>query len=117
MSWARSRRPRPLFAEGLRLANQMTDKKEYRRAYFAAQLALVDAAAALAIAKEFKGVRVGGSYRVVLGLQMMDQDPAEALWFWKEMHGVRMSASEGRSSRGWPWAIRRAHNGSSIDYD
>ena len=80
---------RPLFAEGLRLANQMTNKKEYRRAYFAAQLAPIDPAAALAIAKEFKGARVGGSSRVVLGLQMMDQDPAEALWFWKEMHGLR----------------------------
>ena len=80
---------RPLFAEGLRLANQMTNKKEYHRAYFAAQLAPIEPAAALAIAKEFKGAKVGGSFRVVLGLQMMDQDPAEALWFWKEMHGLR----------------------------
>ncbi len=80
---------RPLFAEGLRLANEITNKKEYRRAYFAAQLAPIDPAAALAIAKEFKGARVGGSFRVVLGLRMMDQDPAEALWFWKEMHGLR----------------------------
>ena len=96
---------RPLFAEGLRLANQMTNKKEYRRAYFAAQLALVDPAAALAIAKEFKGARVGGSFRVVLGLRMMDQDPAEALWFWKEMHGVRKCRHQG--------GLREAANGRS----
>jgi hypothetical protein len=80
---------RPLFAEGLRLADQTTNKKEYDRAYFAAQLAPIEPTAALAIAKEFKGVRVGGSSRVALGLQMMGQDPAEALWFWKEMHGLR----------------------------
>jgi tetratricopeptide (TPR) repeat protein len=78
-----------LFAEGLRLANQMTDNKEYHRAFFAAQLAVVDPPAALAIAKEFQGVQVGGSFRVALGLRMMEQDPAEALWFWKEMHGIR----------------------------
>ncbi len=84
---------RPLFAEGLRSPNQMKGEtkgeNEYRRAYFAAQLAPVDPPAALSIAKEFKGASVGGSYRVVLGLRMMDQDPAEALWFWKEMHGIR----------------------------
>ena len=34
---------RSLFAEGLRLANQMTDKKERQRAYFAARLAVVNA--------------------------------------------------------------------------
>jgi hypothetical protein len=78
-----------LFAEGLRLANQMTNKTGYQRAFFAAQLARVDASAAQAIAKEFKGVRVGGAFRVTLGLRMMEQDPAEALWFWKEMHGIR----------------------------
>ncbi len=78
-----------LFAEGLRLANQMTNNKDSRRAYFASQLAAIDAPAALAIAREFKGARVGGAFRVGLGIRMMEQDPAEALWFWKEMHGVR----------------------------
>ena len=78
-----------LFAEGVGLANQMTGNKDYHRAYFAAQLAAVNPTAALAIAKEFKGVRIGGSFRVTLGLHMMDQDPTEALWFWKEMHGIR----------------------------
>ncbi len=80
---------RPLFAEGLRLANQMPNKTEYRRAYFAAQLAPIEPTAALAIAKEFKGARVGGSFRVTLGIRMMDKDPAETLWFWKEVHGIR----------------------------
>ena len=108
---------RLLFAEGLRLANQMTNKKEYRRAYFAAQLAPIDPAAALAIAKEFKGARVGGSHRVVFGLQMMDQFPDEALWFWKEMHGLRSAgirAVFARLPMGDPAA--RPHNGTSIDY-
>ncbi|MGP0065699.1 MAG: carboxypeptidase regulatory-like domain-containing protein [Isosphaeraceae bacterium] len=80
---------RSLFAEGVVLANQMTGNKEYNRAYFAAMLAPTDPTAALAIARDFKGARVGGSFRVVLGLRMMEQDPTEALWFWKEMHGIR----------------------------
>jgi hypothetical protein len=75
-----------LFAEGLRLANQMTDKKEYRRAYFAAQLAVVDAPGALAIAKEFQGVRMGGSGKVVLPLRYLD--PAECVPFWKDLGSV-----------------------------
>ncbi len=106
---------RPLFAEGLRLANQMTNKKEYHRAYFAAQLAPIDPAAALAIAKEFKGASVGGSFRVVLGLQMMEQDPAEALWFWKEMHGVRSVGIRAVFAR-LPMGDPARRNGSSIDY-
>jgi hypothetical protein len=90
---------RPLFAEGLRLANEITNKKEYHRALFAAQLAPIEPTAALAIAKEFKGTRVGGSFRVVLGLQMMERDPAEALWFWKEMHGIRSGSIRGVFTR------------------
>jgi hypothetical protein len=78
-----------LFAEGLRLANQMTAKTERQRAYFAARLAVVDAPGALAIAKEFRGVRVGGAFRFALGLRMMEEDPAEASWSWREMHGIR----------------------------
>src|SRR5262249_27241823 len=70
---------RDLFAEGLRLANQMTDKTEYQRAAFAAQLAAVDAPAALAIAREFQGVRMGGSVRVVMPLRQLD--PADCVEF------------------------------------
>jgi Carboxypeptidase regulatory-like domain len=82
-------RAKVLFAEGLQLANQIKVGNVYPRAYFAAQLARVDPPAALAIAKEFKGARPGGSFRVDLGLRMIDRDPAEALWFWQETHGVR----------------------------
>ena len=106
---------RPLFAEGFHLANQMTNKKEYRRAHFAAQLAAIDPAAALAIAKEFKGARVGGYHRVVLGLQMMEQDPDEALWFWKEMHGLRSAGIRAVFAR-LPMGDPARRNGSSIDY-
>ncbi len=75
-----------LFAEGLRLANQMTNKTEYRRAYFAAQLAVVDAPGSLALAKELKGVRMGGSGKVVLPLRYLD--PAESVQFWKDLGSV-----------------------------
>ena len=80
---------RPLFAEGLRLANQMTDKKEYRTG-------LLRRAARPGRPGRGPGHRQGIQgrpprrlFRVVLGLRMMDQDPAEALWFWREMHGIR----------------------------
>ena len=46
-------------------------QEQRERAYFAAQLAAVDPEAALAIARDFKGVRVGGSSRVVFGLQII----------------------------------------------
>ena len=110
-----SEKARPLFAEGLRLANQLPNKKEYHRAYFAAQLAPVEPTAALAIAKEFKGVKVGGSFRVVLGLQMMDHDPAEALWFWKEMHGLRGVGIDAVLTR-LPMGDPARRNGSSIKW-
>jgi hypothetical protein len=83
-----------LFAEGLRTANQMSDKTEYRRAYFAAQLIRVDAPAALAIAKDFQGVRVGGSVSVIMGLRLVEQDPVEAERFWKEAGGGRRGTLE-----------------------
>ncbi len=80
---------RVLFAEGLRLANQMTDKKVYVRAAFAAQLSLVDSPAALAIAKELKGARFGGAMIVVYGIRhLLEPDPAECVRFWKAMRSV-----------------------------
>ncbi len=50
---------------------------------------MVDSPGALAIAKEFRNPRVGGAFRFTLGLHMIAEDPAEALWSWKEMHGIR----------------------------
>jgi hypothetical protein len=84
---------RALFAEGRRLADQMPDKKKHERVDFAAQLATVDPEAALAIARDFKGVRVGGSWRVVWGLQVIDRDPADGVFFWRETRSLPRSPS------------------------
>jgi hypothetical protein len=86
-------RARALFAEGLRLANQMTEKTTYRRAAFASQLAAVDAPGALGIAKEFRGARVGGASKVVLPIRYLD--PAECVRFWKDMGGRLSSGTWG----------------------
>ena len=48
-----------LFAEGLQIASQFTDKTDFKRGRFAARLARVDLPAALAIAKELDGDRAG----------------------------------------------------------
>ncbi len=66
----------------------MTDRKDYPLASFAAQLTLVDEPAALAIARKFKGVRLGGQGQVTMGLRLMEKDPADGAWFWKEMRSI-----------------------------
>ncbi|HZW32785.1 MAG TPA: carboxypeptidase-like regulatory domain-containing protein, partial [Isosphaeraceae bacterium] len=83
-----------LFAEGLRIASQMTDKTDYRRGDFAAQLALVDVPAALAIAKDFEGNPSRGTPRGEIALRSIDQDPAEAERLWKGLRGGRSGLLE-----------------------
>jgi hypothetical protein len=81
---------RTLFAEGLRVAMRVPDKHETDdRAYFATQIAPVDPEAALAMAREWKlkGYRGGIYWRVALGLQIFERDPADALFFWRESRG------------------------------
>jgi hypothetical protein len=78
---------RAIFAEGLRLANQMTDKTNSRRASFAAQLALVDSPAALAIANEYKVSRTQGGTLASIALGLMEQNPAEVEHAWKVLRG------------------------------
>jgi hypothetical protein len=78
---------RTLFGEGVRIATQLPDKTEFRRGYFAAQLALVDAPAALAIAKDFEGVRSQSGVLINLALRLVDQNPAESERIWKKLSG------------------------------
>lgn len=72
------------FAEGLRAANQFTDKTSFRRGIFAAQLAKVDLPAALAIARDFKGDREGARILANMAYRLIEQSPAEAERIWKE---------------------------------
>ena len=56
----------------------MNDKTDFRRAYFAAQLARVDSPAALSLAKEFSGDRTEGRILANLAFRLIDRDAAEA---------------------------------------
>jgi hypothetical protein len=75
---------RALFAEGLKIANELPDKTEVQRGHFAGQLVLVDRPAAMAIAREFEPLspRQRGAL-MHLADRLMDTDPAEAERFWK----------------------------------
>jgi hypothetical protein len=77
-----------LFAEGLQIAGQVTDKTDSERGRFAARLARVDLPAALAITKDLDGMpqgRILGS----ISLRLIDQDPAAAERVWNETRGKR----------------------------
>jgi hypothetical protein len=69
-----------LFAEGLRLANQITIKSSQRRGRFAAQLARVDLPSALAIAKEFRTIGQYPANWVLcnIAFHLAADNPAEA---------------------------------------
>ncbi|MGP0062323.1 MAG: carboxypeptidase regulatory-like domain-containing protein [Isosphaeraceae bacterium] len=114
-------RARALFAEGLRIANQLADKTDSHRGNFAAALALVDLPTALAIAKEFEVKRTAGGIRAGIALRVMERDPAEAERLWKDLRGGRLGLLEtlcwkmarvdpGRARRiitGFPWLTQR----------
>ena len=78
---------RALFAEGLQIAGQMTEKTEFRRGGFAARLARVDLPAALAIAKDFDGTRSQGRIFGGIAFRLIDQNPAEAERVWNQTKG------------------------------
>jgi hypothetical protein len=85
---------RALFAEGLRIANQLTDKTDSRRGAFAAALALVDLPAALAIAKDREGGRATGGVLAGIALRVIDGNPAEGERIWKDLNGGRRGLLE-----------------------
>lgn len=95
---------RALFAEGRRLADQMPEKKTRERAYFAVQLAMVDPEAALAIARDFKGARVGGSFKISIGLQAIEHDPSDGIFFWRETRSLPWHPPLG----GYAWKLALA---------
>ena len=74
-----------LFAEGLQIAGQLTDKTDFKRGWFAARLARVDLPAALAIAKDFDGDREQGRILAGIAFRLIDQNPAEAERVWNQM--------------------------------
>jgi hypothetical protein len=79
-------RARALFAEGLKVANELPDKTEVQRGHFAGQLVLVDRPAAMAIARGFEPLppRQRGAL-MHLADRLMDTDPAEAERIFKKM--------------------------------
>jgi hypothetical protein len=81
---------RALFAEGLQLANQFTDKTDFKRGRFACRLARVNLPAALAIVKDFEGDRIHGRIRYGIALRLVERAPAEAERLWKEAKGTRL---------------------------
>jgi Carboxypeptidase regulatory-like domain len=76
-----------LFAEGFKIAGQMTDKTEFKRGLFAARLARVDLPAALAIAKDFDGSRSQGRILGDIAFRLIDQNPGEAEKVWNQTKG------------------------------
>ena len=104
-----------LCAEGLRIAQQVSDKTDPKRGRFAASLARFDLPAALAIAKDFNSAGVCGN----IALRLVDGNPAEAERVWK------LSKEKGRglamdSTLAWklatvdPAAARRVVEGFSF---
>jgi hypothetical protein len=77
-------RAKSFFAECLRTANQLTDKTDTGRGFFAASLAVVNVPAALAIAKDFAGDRTHGRILGNIALRVVEGDPAEVERIWKE---------------------------------
>ena len=84
------------------IAKEFTDKTDFRRGSFAAQLALVDLPAALAIAKDFSGVREQGRILTNLAFRLIEKDPAEAERIWKQ--GARMGRV-GRDEQALAWKM------------
>ncbi len=94
-----------LFAEGLRAASQFTDKTSLRRGIFAAQLALVDLPAALAIARDFKGDSEEGRILTNMVLRLIEHRPDEAERIWKE--SLVKAGRVGRPDETLSWKLAR----------
>ncbi len=75
-------RAKGLFAEGLKFADQLTDKTDSKRGAFAARLARVDLPAALLIAKDFKGQRQESRVLGDIAYRLAAENPAEAERIW-----------------------------------
>ena len=73
-----------MFAEGLKVANQINDKKDSNRGLFAARLARVDLPAALQIAREFAGDRQESHVLGNIAFHLAVENPAEAERLWSQ---------------------------------
>ena len=78
-----------IFAEALEIANQFTDKTDFKRGMFAARLAQVDLPAAEVIARDFKGdsdeARILGN----MAFRLAVKKPADAERLWRQTAGMR----------------------------
>jgi hypothetical protein len=83
-------RAKALFAEGMQIARQFTDKTDFKRARFASRLARVDLPAALAIVKDLDGDRDQGRIVYSIALRLVERDAAEAERLWKAAKGSRL---------------------------
>ncbi len=82
-------RAKVLFAEGLKIADQFTDKTDSALAAFAVRLARVDLPAALAIATDFKGHRQESSLLADIACRLAAENPAEAERIWSLTRSMR----------------------------
>ena len=101
-----------LFAEGLQIARQFTDKTDFKRGLFAARLARVDLPAALAIVKDFDGERDQGRILGGIALRLIERNPAEAERIWNRTKGKAPAGPNGpdallEDGRGRSGAARR----------
>ncbi len=81
-----------LFAEGLKIANQSTDKTDFKRGMFAAMLARVDLTSAEAIASDFKGDAQQGRILGNMAFHLVSEQPAESERLWKQTANMRRLA-------------------------
>jgi Carboxypeptidase regulatory-like domain len=85
-------RAKALLAEGLVISKLISDKTDFRRGAFAAQLARADLPAALLIAKDFAGQRLESSVLGNIAYRLAAENPVEAERIWiltKRMTGTR----------------------------
>ncbi len=82
-------RAKSLFAEGLSIAKELIDQKDFNRALFAARLARVDLPAALQIAKNFAGDEQESRVLGNIAFHIAAENPSEAGRLWTQT--ARMS--------------------------
>jgi hypothetical protein len=85
-------RAKDLFAEGLKIAGQFTDKTDLKRGMFAAMLARVDSSAAEAIARDFKGDLEEGRVLGSMAFRVAAERPADCERLWKQTATMRRLA-------------------------
>ncbi len=84
-----------LFAEALKIANQFTDKTDFKRGMFAAKLALVDLSAAETIARDFKGDSQEGRVLGNMAFRLAAERPADCERLWQQTaHMSRLSVAD-----------------------